>query len=91
MLDDGVVGNLNQRQRQVVEILVSNTSKLQQLIEDLLNFSVAHAKLTTVNNEQVRLDKLVHGVLIDQKLAIMAKKLNRITFRITFDKKPRTG
>ncbi|WP_455219360.1 sensor histidine kinase [Kaarinaea lacus] len=76
LLDDGVVGNLNQRQRQVVEILVSNTSKLQQLIEDLLNFSVAHAKLTTVNNEQVSLDKLVHGVLIDQKLAIMAKKLN---------------
>ena len=76
LMDDGVVGNLNQRQRQVVEILVSNTSKLQQLIEDLLNFSVAHAKLTTVNNEQVSLDKLVHGVLIDQKLAIMAKKLN---------------
>ena len=39
LLDDGVVGNLNQRQRKVVEILVSNTSKLQQLIEDLLNFS----------------------------------------------------
>ena len=76
LLDDGVVGNLNQRQRQVVEILVSNTSKLQHLIEDLLNFSVAHAKLTKVNNEQVRLDKLMHGVLIDQKLAIMAKKLN---------------
>ncbi len=75
LLDDGVVGNLNQRQRQVVEILVSNTSKLQQLIEDLLNFSVAHAKLAKVNNEQVNLDKLVHRVLNDQKLAIMAKKL----------------
>ncbi|MGD8639665.1 MAG: ATP-binding protein [Gammaproteobacteria bacterium] len=76
LLDDGVVGNLNQRQRQVVEILVSNTSKLQQLIEDLLNFSIAHTKLTKVNNVQVNLDKLVRRVVNDQKLAIMAKKLN---------------
>ncbi|MGD8566989.1 MAG: HAMP domain-containing sensor histidine kinase [Gammaproteobacteria bacterium] len=76
LLDDGVVGNLNQRQRQVVEILVSNTSKLQHLIEDLLNFSIAHTKLTTLHNEQVSLHKLVHRVLNDQKLAIMAKKLN---------------
>ncbi|WP_455207787.1 sensor histidine kinase [Kaarinaea lacus] len=76
LLDDGVVGNLNQRQRQVVEILVSNTSKLQQLIEDLLNFSVAHTKITKLHNEQVNLDKLVHRVINDQKLAIMAKKLH---------------
>ncbi|MCI0507036.1 MAG: HAMP domain-containing histidine kinase [Gammaproteobacteria bacterium] len=76
LLDDGVVGNLNQRQRQVVEILVSNTSKLQQLIEDLLNFSAAHTKITKLNNEQVQLDKLIHRVINDQKLAIMAKKLH---------------
>jgi len=76
LLDDGVIGNLNQRQRKVVEILVSNTSKLQQLIEDLLNFSIAHTKLSKLNNEQVSLDKLVHRVLNDQKLAIMAKKLS---------------
>jgi len=75
LLDDGVVGILTQRQRKVVEILVLNTSKLQQLIEDLLNFSIAHTKLSKVNNEQVALDKLVHRVLNDQKLAIMGKKL----------------
>ncbi len=75
LLDDGVVGILTQRQRKVVEILVLNTSKLQQLIEDLLNFSVAHTKLSKVHNEQVSLDKLVHRVLNDQKLAIMGKKL----------------
>jgi two-component system sensor histidine kinase GlrK len=75
LLDDGVVGILTERQRKVVEILVLNTSKLQQLIEDLLNFSVAHTKLSKVHNEQVSLDKLVHRVLNDQKLAIMGKKL----------------
>ncbi len=75
LLDDGVVGILTQRQRKVVEILVLNTSKLQQLIEDLLNFSIAHTKLSKVHNEQVSLDKLVHRVLNDQKLAIMGKKL----------------
>ena len=75
LLDDGVVGILTERQRKVVEILVLNTSKLQQLIEDLLNFSIAHTKLSKVHNEQVSLDKLVHRVLNDQKLAIMGKKL----------------
>lgn len=75
LLDDGVVGILTQRQRKVVEILVMNTTKLQQLIEDLLNFSVAHTKLSKLHNEQVSLDKLVHRVLDDQKLAIMGKKL----------------
>ncbi|HEY5602140.1 MAG TPA: HAMP domain-containing sensor histidine kinase [Gammaproteobacteria bacterium] len=79
LLDDGVVGNLNQRQRKVVEILVSNTSKLQQLIEDLLNFSVAHAKITKLDNQQVQLDKLIYRVLNDQKLAILAKKLRLVT------------
>jgi len=76
LLDDGVVGNLNERQKKVVEILVTNTSKLQQLIEDLLNFSIAHTKLSKIHNEQVSLDKLLHRVLNDQKLAILAKKLN---------------
>jgi len=75
LLDDGVVGILTERQRKVVEILVLNTSRLQQLIEDLLNFSVAHTKLSKANNEQVSLDKLMHRVLNDQKLAIMGKKL----------------
>jgi two-component system sensor histidine kinase GlrK len=75
LLDDGVVGKLNQQQKQVVEILVSNTSKLQQLIEDLLNFSVAHQKQATLNSETVNLDKLIQQVINDQKLAIISKKL----------------
>jgi len=75
LLDDGVVGNLNKQQKQVVEILVTNTSKLQHLIEDLLNFSIAHTKQTKINYDQVPLDKLIRGVLTDQKLAIMSKKL----------------
>ena len=75
LLDDGVVGTLNQKQKQVVEILVSNTSKLQQLIEDLLNFSTASLSETSVTPEPVKLDKLVYKVLTDQKLAIMSKKL----------------
>ncbi|NOZ51954.1 MAG: histidine kinase [Gammaproteobacteria bacterium] len=76
LLDDSIVGSLNEQQKRVVEILVSNTSKLQHLIEDLLNFSVAHTKQTKTNNEQVHLIKLITGVLVDQKLAIISKKLN---------------
>ena len=75
LLDDGVVGKLNQQQKQVVEILVSNTSKLQQLIEDLLNFSVARQKQATLNRETVYLDKLIQQVINDQKLAIISKKI----------------
>ena len=44
LLCDGVLGKLRPDQQEVVRILSTNTAQLQSLIEDLLNFSVAHRK-----------------------------------------------
>lgn len=81
LLADGVVGDLSSEQKEVVNILGSNTAQLQSLIEDLLNFSRAHLKQTALEQDRVALDKLMRRVLSDQKLAIMAKQLNlRVKF-----------
>lgn len=75
LLADGLVGKLAPQQKEVVQILGSNTAQLQHLIEDLLNFSVAHLKNTDLHQDRVPLDKLMRRVIADQKLAIMSKKL----------------
>lgn len=75
LLADGLVGQLRPQQREVVEILGSNTAQLQHLIEDLLNFSVAHLKPPALNQDKVEIGKLMKRVISDQKLAIMSKRL----------------
>ena len=76
LLVDGVLGKLRPDQQEVVRILSTNTAQLQSLIEDLLNFSVAHRKEATLQRENVNLDNLVRGVIKDQKLAIIAKHIH---------------
>lgn len=81
LLADGVVGDLTPDQKEVVQILGSNTSQLQHLIEDLLNFSRAHLKQSALYQDRVSLDKLMRRVISDQKLAIMSKQLKlRVKF-----------
>ncbi|MDH5326687.1 MAG: HAMP domain-containing histidine kinase [Gammaproteobacteria bacterium] len=75
LLADGLVGQLKPQQKEVVQILGSNTAQLQHLIEDLLNFSVAHLKKPDLHQDRVPLDKLMRRVIADQKLAIMSKQL----------------
>ena len=75
LLSDGLVGALKLEQQEVVQILGTNTTQLQQLIEDLLNFSVVHFDQTSLKHEMVDLPKLVRRVLADQQLAIMSKEI----------------
>ncbi|MFV2055114.1 MAG: sensor histidine kinase [Thiohalomonadales bacterium] len=75
LLSDGLVGELKPEQSEVVQILGTNTTQLQQLIEDLLNFSVVHLDQANLRHEMVDLPKLVGRVLRDQQLAIMSKEI----------------
>jgi two-component system sensor histidine kinase GlrK len=75
LLADGVLGKLRPDQQEVMRILSSNTAQLQNLIEDLLNFSIAHRKEAVLQREYVNLDNLVRRVIKDQKLAIIAKQI----------------
>jgi two-component system, NtrC family, sensor histidine kinase GlrK len=75
LLSEGVLGRLQPEQQEVAKILISNTAQLQSLIEDLLNFSVAHQKEATLQIENVNMSNLVHRVIKDQKLALMSKQI----------------
>ena len=75
LLSEGVLGELKPEQQEVAKILISNTAQLQALIEDLLNFSVAHQKEATLRIESVSINKLIERVVKDQKLAIMSKNI----------------
>jgi len=75
LLQDGLVGPLRPEQQEVVTILGNNTTQLQHLIEDLLNFSVAHSSQHNLREEVVDFRMLLKRVISDQKLAIMSKKI----------------
>jgi len=75
LLQDGLVGQLRPEQQEVVSILGNNTTQLQHLIEDLLNFSVAHSSQHNLREEVVDFRTLLRRVISDQKLAIMSKKI----------------
>ena len=87
LLADGLVGPLKPEQYEVVRILDTNTTQLQHLIEDLLNFSVAHLSQPQLRQELVDIKHLMQRVITDQKLAIMSKQIriradvNNITVR----------
>ena len=75
LLADEVVGELVDEQREVVQILQQNGKRLQILIEDLLNFNIAASQPLLSSVNPVRLDDIVHGVIKDHKLTIVAKNL----------------
>jgi two-component system sensor histidine kinase GlrK len=76
LLEEGVVGQLNEAQREIIEILEQNGTQLQKLIEDLLNFHLAEARLASLDLQPLQLDRMLEEVLTDHKLAIRAKELD---------------
>ena len=75
LLEEEVVGQLNDAQREIVEILQQNGIQLQKLIEDLLNFHLAQARNAALDMQPVFLDRVLDEVLTDQKLALMGKEI----------------
>src|SRR5215468_1281495 len=75
LLEEEVVGELNNAQREIVEILQDNGTQLQKLIEDLLNFHLAQARNAALDIQPVSLDRVLDEVLTDQKLAMMGKEI----------------
>src|SRR5919204_296426 len=75
LLEEGVVGELNEAQHEIVEILEQNGTQLQKLIEDLLNFHLAEARLAALDLQPLQLDRMLEDVLNDHKLAMRAKDI----------------
>ena len=71
-----MVGELREEQREIVQILRQNGIRLQTLIEDLLNFNTAVSQPILNMVHPVRLDKVIHRVIDDHKLTIVAKNIH---------------
>lgn len=78
LLGDEVPGMLNRQQMEIADILRQSSLRLQKLIEDLLNFSIAQAEDPFLNERPVQLHRLLERVINEQT---MMAKMHRINIR----------
>jgi len=80
LLNDEVVGKLNDEQREVARILTQNSLTLERLIQDLLTYSQSQSadrlnRKTAFDMKPLQLKDLIDDVVETQKIAIVAKSL----------------
>lgn len=76
LLAEGVVGRVSPQQLEIVQILQDKTRHLQELIENLLNFSMAHARKAVPSRHSVPLHRLLDEVATDHKPVMLAKDVS---------------
>ena len=75
LMSEGVTGTLNEHQREVAEILKSNSISLQKMIEKLLNFNMPNEANLESGYSNIRAKKVISNVVADQKAVLLAKKI----------------
>ncbi len=75
LLSDEVGGKLTEQQREIANILRSNSIQLQTLIEGLLSYHTSKFRNTALDLKPVNLKTIIEKVAADQKLALVAKGL----------------
>ena len=76
LLNDELVGTLNETQTDIAQILCKNSLQLQKRIEDLLSFSfITQAPKLFINEQTIQLNRLVETVVSNQKVPLQAKRL----------------
>ena len=73
LLADEVVGELNTEQKDIVNILQGSSTKLDQLIEDLLNFSQIQSQMGDSSREYIDLRRLLESVVKEYRINLRAK------------------
>jgi two-component system sensor histidine kinase GlrK len=73
LLRDELVGPINSRQKEVVGILDKNCTKLQELIQNILDFNMAQARKVPAGYSSIRLDTLIKEVTADHTTSILAR------------------
>ncbi len=79
LLKDGLVGILSSSQEEVVGILDNNCTKLQNLIQDILDFNMAQAKAVPLDLQNIRIDTLIAEVAEDHRNAMLARNIKFTT------------
>lgn len=75
LLNDEVPGTLNRQQAEITRILQANIGRLQKLIEDLINFSVAQAEDPFLKERPVQLHRVLERVIDESKPVLAAHAL----------------
>lgn len=75
LLNEGLVGALNEQQNDIIKILRNNCKRLQQLIENLLRYNVDNLSFLYPMPQPVRFDQVISNVVSDHELAIKTGKI----------------
>jgi len=75
LLADEVAGPLNGKQREIVDILNKNCTQLHTLIENLLGFTMAEARKTSLHPGHVAVRKVVDDVLTAHKPLVLKNSI----------------
>jgi two-component system sensor histidine kinase GlrK len=75
LLADEVVGELNTEQREIAQILLSNTQKLDTLIAELINYSQVNARPGAQGRERIVMGHLLRAVIDDCQIRLRAKSI----------------
>lgn len=78
LLADEVVGELNTEQREIAQIVVSNTQKLDTLIAELINYSQVNARPGAMLRETVDMAKLVSELIEDYQIRLRTKSIELV-------------
>ena len=76
LLKDELVGEISDEQREVLSILDKNCSKLQKLIQNIVNFNMAQAKKAPEEADNIRLDFLIQEVANDHANVLKAREIH---------------
>lgn len=76
LLKDEVVGPLTSQQVEVVTILDKNCRKLQDLIQNILDFNMAQAREQSTRHTPVRFDALVLEVAANHGTTLLARNIH---------------
>jgi two-component system sensor histidine kinase GlrK len=79
LLYDNSVGTLNNDQQEVTNILKKSVSRLQNLIEDLLDFNIVLDSTSLQDAERAKLTTIIEQSVTSRKLDIQSKQLAVIT------------
>ncbi len=75
LLQEEVIGPLNEEQVEIARIVCQNSLQLQKQIEDLLNFSVTQAPAPFIEHRPVQLDRVLRRAVEDNWLAARGKSI----------------
>jgi len=75
LLYDNSVGSLNSDQQEITKIIRHSTTRLQRLIEELLDFNIVLDSTSLQDKETINLSKIIGQVLNDRTLDIKRKNI----------------